>query len=77
MLAELERIGVGALEVSTEAFDDYNLELDRDLEGTVWTACGNYFRTAGGHIATQLPHPSSWYRRRARRVRVTDYVPVD
>jgi cation diffusion facilitator CzcD-associated flavoprotein CzcO len=77
LLAVLERTGVDALEVSTDAFDDYNLELDHDLEGTVWTACANYFRTASGHIATQLPHPASWYRRRARRVRVGDYVPVD
>jgi cation diffusion facilitator CzcD-associated flavoprotein CzcO len=76
MLDALERLGIDALEVSPDAFAAYNAELDHDLEGTVWTACDSYFRTASGHIATQLPHPSSWYRRRARRVRLGDYVPV-
>jgi cation diffusion facilitator CzcD-associated flavoprotein CzcO len=76
MLGALDDLGVDALDVSPEAFVAYNTELDRDLAGTVWTACGSYFRTTSGHIATQLPHPSGWYRHRARRIRLDDYVPV-
>lgn len=72
-LATLDRLGADAMEVTPAAFDAYNQEIDDALTGTLWEGCGSYFRTASGHIATQLPHPSAWFRRRARRLDPGDY----
>jgi len=66
--------GIDVLEVRQEAFAEYNRQLDDDLAGTIWASCDSYFRTASGHIATQLPHPAAWYRRRTRRIDLDDYV---
>jgi hypothetical protein len=47
------------------------------MAGTVWRAgCGNYFRSPGGRIATQLPFRSGWYVRRTRHLDLGDYHAV-
>jgi cation diffusion facilitator CzcD-associated flavoprotein CzcO len=69
----MDERSIDVLEVTKAAADAYNKQLDDDLSATVWVHCSSYFRTATGHIATQLPHPSSWYRRRARRLELDDY----
>jgi len=66
--------GIRAVEAKQSVTDAYNDELDEAMDGTVWLAgCGNYFRTPSGRVATQLPHPSRWYVRRARRPDLDDY----
>lgn len=74
VLQAMDRERIATVEVKRSAFDRYNAELDADLEGSVWLAgCHNYFRTPRGHVATQLPHPSSWYVDRTRHVDLDDY----
>lgn len=74
LLAAMDASGADVAEVTPEAMAAYNRRLDADLEGTVWTAgCGNYFRTPSGHVATQLPHPASWYVSQTRRPTLADY----
>jgi cation diffusion facilitator CzcD-associated flavoprotein CzcO len=74
-LRAMEASGRDVLEVTEAAAGAYNAQLDADLATTIWTGCASYFRTPSGHIATQLPHPSAWYRRRARRIDLADYTP--
>ena len=73
-LREMHERGIDVLEVRPEVFAEYNRQLDDDLAATIWASCDSYFRTASGHIATQLPHPAAWYRRRTRRIDLDDYV---
>jgi cation diffusion facilitator CzcD-associated flavoprotein CzcO len=73
-LQTMDREGIEVIEVKDAVVDAYNEALDAELEGTVWGAgCGNYFRSASGRVATQLPHPSRWYRQRTRRIDLDDY----
>jgi cation diffusion facilitator CzcD-associated flavoprotein CzcO len=71
---EMERGSIDVLEVKASVTDRYNRELDAALDGTVWVAgCHNYFRSPSGRVTTQLPHRSSWYVQRTRRVDLDDY----
>jgi cation diffusion facilitator CzcD-associated flavoprotein CzcO len=73
-LQAMDRDDVSVIEVKRSVMDAYNDELDGSMDGTVWVSgCHNYFRTADGRVATQLPHPSRWYVRRTRRVDLGDY----
>ena len=73
-LQTMDRDSIGTIEVKDDVVDAYNDALDAELEGTVWLAgCGNYFRSPSGRVATQLPHPSRWYRQRTRRIDLDDY----
>jgi hypothetical protein len=73
-LEKMDRAGVASIEVKQTVVDRYNEELDADFDGTVWVAgCDNYFRSPSGRVATQLPHPSRWYRRRTRRIDLDEY----
>jgi cyclohexanone monooxygenase len=73
-LEVMDREGIRAIEVKESIVEAYNEALDEELEGTVWLAgCGNYFRSPSGRVATQLPHPSRWYRQRTRRIDLEDY----
>lgn len=70
----MRRRRLDSIEIRRRVMDRYNRRLDAALAGTVWTAgCDNYFRTADGHVATQLPHPSRWYWARTRLFRLGIY----
>jgi cation diffusion facilitator CzcD-associated flavoprotein CzcO len=65
---------VRAVDVRRDVMDSYNRELVEALGGTVWSdGCQSYFKTANGHIATQLPQTSGWYATRTRRFRMKEY----
>lgn len=56
--------GAEVAEVTDDAFVEDQRRLDREMEGTVWSQCGSYFRTATGHVATQMPVTSREYEQR-------------
>jgi cation diffusion facilitator CzcD-associated flavoprotein CzcO len=70
----LESRGGSVSEVSDAAFLEDQRRLDEEMRGTVWSHCGSYFRTATGHIATQMPVTSREYERRVAEVDWTAFV---
>lgn len=48
-------------------------EMDRRLDGSVWTTCDNWYRTASGRITNNWPGLMSEYRLRTRRLRPSHY----
>jgi hypothetical protein len=55
-LKQLDKRGLASVEVTAEAQQQYNDELDTRLEGTVWTAggCKSWYQDANGR------NPSIW-----------------
>ncbi|PND56538.1 monooxygenase [Mycobacterium sp. ENV421] len=72
-VARLRRTG-GTLEVDPEAERRFNDEISAELEQTVWTQCGSYFRSAGGRIVTQWPYTEIEYARRTWRLKPGDWI---
>lgn len=68
-IGHLASTGAGAMEVSKEACDAYNEELDRLLDRTVWNSPGvnNWFKNSRGRIATNSPWRLVDYWQRTRR----------
>jgi hypothetical protein len=64
----------GTLEVRPEAERRFNDEISAELEQTVWTQCGSYFRSPAGRIVTQWPYKEIEYARRTWRVRPRDWI---
>lgn len=64
----------GTLEVRPEAERRFNDEISAELEQTVWTQCGSYFRSPGGRIVTQWPYNELEYARRTWRLRPGDWI---
>lgn len=63
-----------ALDVRPDVMEIYNWELAEAVEGTVWSSgCQSYVKTAGGGIATQLPHTPEWYEEHTDRFCVQEY----
>ena len=60
--------GAAVAEVTPEAQDAYNRELDAKLEGTVWNSgCASWYIDASGRNATLWPDWTWRFRRRSRR----------
>jgi cation diffusion facilitator CzcD-associated flavoprotein CzcO len=56
-LDEMTRSGVRSIDVKPEIHDDYNAEIQRAMQGTVWLAnCNNYYRHSNGKVVTQFPY---------------------
>jgi 4-hydroxyacetophenone monooxygenase len=68
-IGHLASTGAGAMEVSKEACDAYNEELDLLLDRTVWNLPGvnNWFKNSRGRIATNSPWRLVDYWQRTRR----------
>lgn len=64
----LESRGATAGEVSHAAFFADQRRLDDEMQDAVWSHCGSYFRTATGHVATQMPVTSREYEQRVAEV---------
>ncbi len=64
-----------ALEVRPGAERRYNEEISAELERTVWTQCGSYFRSPSGRIVTQWPYTEIEYARRTWRLRARRLAP--
>lgn len=72
-LARLAATGAATMEVRRAVMDDYVEGLREALRRSVWGSCDSYFRSETGEVVTQLPHTSTWYRRRTRRVDLEDF----
>lgn len=64
----------GTLEVRPDAERRFNEEISAELEQTVWTQCGSYYRSPAGRIVTQWPYNELEYARRTWRVRPRDWI---
>ena len=64
----------GTLEVRPEAERRFNEEISAELEQTVWTQCGSYFRSPTGRIVTQWPYTEIDYARRTWRLQPRDWI---
>ena len=56
------------IECRHEVFDDFNAEIDQQMERTVWTTAGvtNWFKNSKGRIVTNWPWPLQAYWQRTR-----------
>jgi len=62
------------IEVRREVQDDYNIEIQAAMAGTVWLAgCSNYFRHPSGRVVTQLPYSGKAFANRLKTVRIAEY----
>jgi cyclohexanone monooxygenase len=62
-----------AIEVTREAQDAYNAEVQAAMAGKVWLACDNYFHHPSGKVVTQLPFSGKTFADRTRDLNLEDY----
>jgi cyclohexanone monooxygenase len=63
------------VEVLESVVDDYNGELERKMEGTVWTTgCASWYLDDSGRNATQWPDWTWRFRQRTARFDAADYA---
>ena len=62
-----------AIEVTREAQDAYNAEVQAAMAGKVWLACDNYFHHPSGKVVTQLPFSGKTFADRTRDLNLGDY----
>jgi len=74
-LGHLERDAISTFEVREDAQQRYNDELQRRLDGTVWTSggCVSWYLDANGRNSTVWPGFTWPYRRRTRHFNPADY----
>jgi hypothetical protein len=70
--------GLPAVEVKPEVVDAYDAEVQRKLQGTVWTAggCASWYLDTSGRNSTLWPDFTFRFRRRTRRFRLEDHEVV-
>jgi cation diffusion facilitator CzcD-associated flavoprotein CzcO len=61
------------VDVKQSVADRFDQEMQRRLAGTVWTRCGNWYRTADGRVVTNWPGTVTEYDRRTRVADPADY----
>ncbi|WP_067703782.1 flavin-containing monooxygenase [Nocardia jejuensis] len=61
------------LEVKADIEREYNDALQERLSRTPWNFCSSWYRTASGRITNNWPGTTRSYRRRTRRVKLSDY----
>jgi cation diffusion facilitator CzcD-associated flavoprotein CzcO len=65
------------LDVRPDVQIRFNLEIQRGLADSVWTAgCSNWYRAPNGKVVNNWPGGAGGYMRRARRLDIADYVVV-
>jgi cyclohexanone monooxygenase len=61
-LDEMTRSRVHAIDIKRDVHDEYNGEIQRAMQGTVWLAnCNNYYRHANGKVVTQFPYSGTTF----------------
>jgi cyclohexanone monooxygenase len=61
-LDEMTRSRVHAIDIKRDVHDEYNDEIQRAMQGTVWLAnCNNYYRHANGKVVTQFPYSGTTF----------------
>ena len=49
--------GVQAIDIKRGTHDEYNADIQRAMQDTVWLAnCNNYYRHPNGKVVTQFPY---------------------
>ncbi|MBM1143799.1 NAD(P)/FAD-dependent oxidoreductase [Alcanivorax sp. ZXX171] len=73
-LEEMERPGVGGLEVNAEVQDRFNRDIQTRLRDSVWgQGCDSWYKTESGKNTNNWPGFTFRYRRRTRRLDPRDY----
>jgi cation diffusion facilitator CzcD-associated flavoprotein CzcO len=65
--------GVGTLTVRADVESRFDTEMQQRLDGSVWTGCQSWYRTANGRIVNNWPGLMHEYRRRTSRFDPTEY----
>ncbi|BBX46005.1 NAD(P)-binding domain-containing protein [Mycobacterium cookii] len=74
ILDEMAAAGVRAIDVRRDVHDDYNDEIQRAMQGTVWMAnCNNYYRHANGKVVTQFPYSGTTFVDMLARVKLDEF----
>jgi len=74
-LKYLRRKRLRYIAVRPQAMSDFLADIDRWMEGTVWTTrCSNYFRSPNGRVVTQWPRSARSFWTMTRRFRAADYT---
>jgi cation diffusion facilitator CzcD-associated flavoprotein CzcO len=74
-LARMERAGLGAVDAKPDVVEQFNSELQRRMQATVWATggCTSWYQTKSGLITTLWPGSTLEFRRRTRRFQLADY----
>ena len=75
VLELMRKAGATSIEVSLDAQNRFENEMDDKMAGTVWmSGCTAWYQDASGRISTLWPDHTYVYRRRTRTVSTEDYV---
>jgi cation diffusion facilitator CzcD-associated flavoprotein CzcO len=73
-LDEMVRHRLDAIDVKRELHDEYNDEIQRAMQNTVWLAdCNNYYRHPNGKVVTQFPYSGTTFVERLARVELNAF----
>lgn len=73
-LEEMDKNHARAIEVTAEAQDKFEDEMDRKMAGTVWmSGCQSWYQDKSGRIATIWPDYTYRYRQRTKKIVTDDY----
>lgn len=73
-LDEITVRGVRAIDVKRGVHDEYNDEIQRAMQDTVWLAnCNNYYRHPNGKVVTQFPYSGTTFAEMLGRVELDEF----
>jgi hypothetical protein len=65
---------VQAIDIRRPIHDEYNGEIQRAMQRTVWLAnCNNYYRHPSGKVVTQFPYSGTAFAERLARVELDEF----
>src|SRR6478609_773416 len=65
---------VRAIDIKRGIHDEYNSEIQRAMQGTVWLAnCNNYYRHPNGKVVTQFPYSGTTFAEMLARVELDEF----
>ena len=73
-LDEMTVRGVRAIDIKRGIHDEYNDEIQRAMQDTVWLAnCNNYYRHPNGKLVTQFPYSGTTFAKLLARVELDEF----
>ncbi|MFV0275722.1 MAG: flavin-containing monooxygenase [Parahaliea sp.] len=61
-IEKLLRHQLGSIDVNPGVMREYNRNIQRDLDKTVWvTSCDSWYKNEAGKVINNWPYPTSWY----------------
>lgn len=74
-IEQMERRKIQSFEMRADQQDAYNIAIQRQMRGTVWTSgCANYYTAANGKITSLWPDFTFIFRRKTRRFDFEHYT---